>query len=270
MGNNPLYVHPRYSGYRDVDSCSIYLLTFAQKWWCFQLREKISPQFACYSYYNTLISYITFPGRFLRRGLTNSLASIHTLDDFHKSPLSSCSMLFPFSIRSNVISTVLTLCKSLVRRGTRSGTKPLYRLCRGDRICVYTYNVAVAKTSRTDVKRPALNYIAFPWRIDEGRGAYAYLSFVRRDAPKRCTGWPAVELSAELPRPETIAPTEARRTEMTNLEPNQNFFFFYNAAAFAKELRITSRKWHLWVSNTIQDDSENALSPAFLKFARTL
>lgn len=120
----------------------------------------------------------------------------------------SMRCFFPFSIRSNVISTVLTLCKSPVRRGTRSGpgTKPLYRLCRGDGICVYTYNVAAAKTSRTDVKRPVLNYIAFPWRIDEGRGAYAYLSFVRRDAPKRCTGWSVAELSVTVGVPRLRKP----------------------------------------------------------------
>lgn len=45
---------------------------------------------------------------------------------------------------------------------------------------IYIYNICIymfhgrAKTSKTDVKRSALNYIAFPWRIDERRGAYAY------------------------------------------------------------------------------------------------
>lgn len=70
---------------------------------------------ACYSYYSTLISYIDFQEDFLRRGLTNSLTSIHTsASDSHESLLRA---LPPFTIRSNVIPTVLTLCKSPVRRG---------------------------------------------------------------------------------------------------------------------------------------------------------
>lgn len=36
----------------------------------------------------------------------------------------------------------------------------------------------IAKISSTNVKSPALNYIVFPWRIDEGRGAYC--PFVQR------------------------------------------------------------------------------------------
>ena len=163
--------------------------------------------YSCNNNNNTSISYIAISKKIFKMQFNKFVGLFILLEWPSQKPLTLVfyTLLFPFSIRSNVISTVLTLCKSPVRRGTRNGpgTKPLYRLCRWDGIYVYTYNVAAAKTSRTDVKRPALNYIAFPWRIDEGRGAYAYLSFVRRDAPKRCTGWPAVELSvAELPWPQ--------------------------------------------------------------------
>lgn len=106
---------------------------------------------------------------------------------------------------------------------------------------MYTY--AAAKTSRTDVKRPALNYIAFPWRIDEGRGAYAYLSFVRRDAPKRCTGCTLVKLSqrntmayhdvrngarSSQPQPAPAGRPEFRQGPETE---GENYSFSYERAA---------------------------------------
>lgn len=71
----------------------------------------------------------------------------------------------------------------------------------------------------------------------------------------------------------TTVATEARRTEMANPEPSQNyFFFFYDAAGCIREgTAILRREDDVFVLRTrFKTISEIALNPAFPKFAGTL
>jgi len=94
-------------------------------------------------------------------------------------------------------------------------------------------HVAAAKTSRTDVKRSALNYIAFPWRIDGGMRCICIPVL----CPARCTKTVyrvvrreiAVTGLARSREPRSLRALAASN-EITDLKPRAREFIFLRDA----------------------------------------